>query len=162
ADSAVVRLRPGRPAGGACRGVRDVVGFAAVLIERVRRVLPGQRQLGEPGEATMSALGVVAGHSDLRIAHTIADEEDDVLRAGVLDGLAHGIRVIAVELASASRLVDSRRRGGCGESEEREAERSGRRGETLRSPGHGLSFRRTGVSDDPKLLSLFTFEVERT
>src|SRR5699024_2819455 len=93
---------------------------------------------------------------------SVADEEDDVLRAGVLDGLADGIRVIAVELPGSSRLVDSCRRGGCGEPEEREAERSGRRGETLRSPDHGLSFRRTGLSDDPKLLSLFTMEVEGT
>src|SRR5699024_12676851 len=131
-------------------------------VERVRRVLPGQRQLVESGEATMSALGVVAGHCDLRIAHTVADEEDDVLRAGVLDGLADGIRVIAVELPGSSRLVDSCRRSGCGEPEEREAAHSGRRGETLRSPGHGLSFRRAALLDDPKIPSIFTLDGERT
>lgn len=77
-------LHAGRPAGAAGRGVGDVVR-SAVGVHRVGRVRAGQREPVHV-QAAGRAHGAVAGEGDLRVAHAVTDEQDDVLRPAALDG----------------------------------------------------------------------------
>ena len=96
-DRAAVGLGARRPAAAAGRGVGHVVGLAGLPVQREGRVLPGEGQAVDAGEAAVRAELVVAGGGDLGVAHAVADEEDDVLGPAALDLLADLLGLVAAE-----------------------------------------------------------------
>ena len=100
-NRAVIRLGARRPGGTGGGRIRDVV-WLALLIQGIVRVLAGDRQGIDALKETARALGVVARHRNLRIAHTIADEEDDVLGTRLADRVLHEFRLVAGEAAGAT------------------------------------------------------------
>ena len=77
-DPAVARLRAGRPRGAGRGGVGHVVGQGRVVLQqRVRGHLSGGRQ-DVHHQMSGGADGVVARQRDLRIAHPVTDQQDDV------------------------------------------------------------------------------------
>ena len=87
---------------GRARGrVGDVVRLA-VLVQRVGGVLPRQREGVEPGEEAARTLLVVAGEGDLGVAHAVTEQQDHVLGARAVDGVADRLALVAAEPAGAA------------------------------------------------------------
>ena len=102
AERAVVGLGAGRPRRAAGRRVGDVVRACRPCSARsgvLARSAAGRRC---PAKLPAGALRVVAGDGDLGVAHAVADQQDDVLRARRVDRLADGVGLIAVEPARAA------------------------------------------------------------
>ena len=62
-------------------------------------VLAGDGEGVDAGELAGGTFGVVAGGGDLGVAHAVADEEDDVLGAGVAHGVPDVVGLVAIEAA---------------------------------------------------------------
>lgn len=74
-------------------------------------VLARERKGVDSGEGARGALGVVAGDGDLAVAHAVADEQDDVLRGPVDEGVADRGGLVAVEARRTAVVADGGGRG---------------------------------------------------
>jgi hypothetical protein len=64
--------------------------------------MPGQREGVQSGERAAGPQCIVAGDGDLRIAHPVADQQDDIARLSVGDGVAQRIRLVAGQAPGAA------------------------------------------------------------
>ena len=99
ADRAVVALHTRIPSRGGRGRVRHVAGLMGLGVERIVRVLARKGQGVETGEETARTVREVARGSDFAVAHPVADQNDDVLRDLVREGLTDEFGLVALQAA---------------------------------------------------------------
>ena len=75
---AVIAFYAGRPGGSGRGGIGDVIRFAGFLIQRIMRVLTGQRQRINALKETAGAFGIIARRRNFRIAHPVANQQNNI------------------------------------------------------------------------------------
>ena len=110
ADRAVVALHAGIPSGGGGRRIRHVIRLLGLGVKRIVRVLTGHGKRVKAGKSTCRAAGEIAGGSNFRISHPVADQQNHVLRRALFDGIAQQLRLIVLQTTRAAPLRDVTRR----------------------------------------------------